>query len=107
MEFPTAARHNAAAVAQPARLINIFCINLMNSQHQFVCPLDENPPQQLWSICSQTVRKSATIVQGRERPIFFWQLFRLVSHILLASLCLANTPVEVRTPCYSTELLGV
>lgn len=40
----SAARHNPAAVAQPARLINTFCINLMNSQHQFVYPLDENPP---------------------------------------------------------------
>lgn len=94
MDFCSAARHNPAAVGQLARLINIFCINLMNSQHQFLYPLDENPPQVLYSVCSQPVRKNVIIVQGRERPIFFCQFLRLVSHIMLASWCLADTPVQ-------------
>lgn len=106
MEFPTAARHNPAAVGQPARLINIFCINLMNSWHQFVYPLDENPPQLLYGICSLPVRKSVIIVQGRERPILFCQFLRPVSHIMLPSLYLADTPVEVRTPCFPQSCLA-
>lgn len=105
MDFPTGARHNPAAVGQPARLINIFCINLMNSQCQLVYSVDENPPQLLYSVCSQPVRKSSITVQGRERPIFC-QLLRLVSHTMLTPWCLPDTPVEVKMPCYSTELLG-
>lgn len=82
-------------------------MNLMNSQHQFLYPLDENPSQLLYSICSQPVWKSAIIVQGRERSIFFFQFLSLVSHILITSLCLADTAVGVKTPCYSMELPGV
>lgn len=56
MDFPTAARHNPAAVGQPARLINIFCINLMNSQS--ICtPSGWKSTELLQSICSQPVRK--------------------------------------------------